>query len=156
MVIMENIEITRDILERLTEGHQLDDITLGICERYNLSWPEAEALVLRVKDENQDQVTLRQAPLLTAVALVTFLAGLALMAIGLYPILLVGITLLQRGDINTILNSSEIFFSVNAMVRTGLTPLTAILLGLALVLGSLLGMRDVWAALLPKLRIDRW
>ncbi len=148
---MTDANITKEIIEQLTEIRDPNDIILDICVRYRMSWPEAEALVRQVQTENQDTVTLRNAPLLTVVALVTFISGLVLLAIGLYTLALLAAAVIVAREGGNIFSSWEFYFSVNTMVRTGLQPLAGIPIGFAMMLGSLLGMRDVWAVLLPRL-----
>ncbi len=148
---MTDAKITQEIIEQLADVRDPNDIILGLCEKHGMSWPEAEALVRQVQTEKQDAITLRQAPLFTAIALVTFIAGWAILALGLYPIVLVAIALLQTGGTASLLTSWEFYSVLNVTARTGLHPFVAIPLGLTMVLGSLIGMRDVWAALLPEL-----
>jgi hypothetical protein len=121
----------------------------------DLTWPEAEALVRSIQEEHSDDITLHQAPLLTAIAFVTFFCGLAILAYGIYPFVLAAIALIQHGNIESLLRSQDFFFVVNFMVRTGINPFIAIFFGTAMVLGSQLGMRDVWVSILSRWKISR-
>ncbi len=152
---MDNTEIKHYILDNLNNTRAPDDIILDLCQKYGLAWQEAEALVLQLQEENRDNITLRQAPLLTAIALVTFIAGLVVLVIGIYPIVLLLITLIQHSNIHRIFNSWQFYLAVDIMVHAGLHPFVAVPLGIAMILGSLIGMQDVWAALLPRLKIGR-
>ncbi len=146
-------EIKRVVLEELNNARDPNDIILEACEKYGLAWPEAEALVRQVQEENRDTITLRHAPLLTALALASFFGGMVVLAIGFYPIVVVAATILRNGNFESLLHSGELFYALSVMVHTGLTPFAAIPLGGAMVLGSLIGMRDVWSAILIKLKI---
>ncbi len=152
---MDNKELTPYILKRLNDADDQNDIIYDTCEKSGLAWPEAEALVRGIQEEHSDDITIHQAPLLTAIAFVTFVCGLALLAYGIYPFVFAAISLIQHGNIESLLHLQEFFYVVNLMVRTGINPFIAIFLGAAMVLGSQLGMQDVWASLLSRLKINR-
>lgn len=152
---MDKKELIPYILKHLNDADDPNDIIFDICEKSGLAWPEAEALVRGIQEEHADDINVHQAPLLTAIAFVTFVGGLAVLAYGIYPIVLAAITLLQQGNIQSLLRSQEFSFVMNFMVRTGINPFIAIFFGTAMVLGSLLGMQDMWVSLLSRLKISR-
>ncbi len=152
---MDKKEFIPDILKRLSDADDPNDIIFDLCEKSGLSWPEAEALVRGIQEEHGDDIAVHQSPLLTAIAFATFVCGLAVLAYGIYPIVLAVITLIQQGNFQSLLRSQEFSFFVNFMVRTGINPFIAIFFGAAMILGSLLGMQDVWVSLLSRLKIGR-
>jgi len=154
---MDNVEINRYILKNLAEARDPDDIILDLCEKHRLSWHEAEALVQQVQDDNQETITLRQAPLLSVMALCTFFIGLFVLAYGIYQILVERSSLIHLTHIKSITISDLFYIPVDMMLQMGLDPFTAIIFGSALILGSLVGMRDVWTAILSRVNIGpRW
>lgn len=149
---MDDTELSSYILKHLSDADDPNDIISSICEKSGLSWSEAEALVRDIQEQHSDDITLRQAPLLTAIALVTFIGGLALLAYGLYPLITFVKILIQQGKMDSLLRSQEFYFIVDLMARTGFGPFAAIFIGTAMVVGSQIGMRDVWASLLARLQ----
>src|SRR5574340_137106 len=119
---MDNIDINRYILDRLRQAHELNDIILSGCEIYGTSWQDAETLVLKIQLENSEEIAVRQAPLMTVLALVSFTAGIVLITIGVYPFIMGGIALIQEEGIQNISLSSEFFISMNMLTYLGLNP----------------------------------
>ncbi len=150
---MNNNEIKKTILNELAEAHEPDDIIFEVCEKYGLSWKNAEALVRQVHEDDWDSITLRQAPLLTALAIAIFIPGLALLAYGMYQILGVGSALLRIENLKNTPLLDRFYLPGILMIQISLDPFTAILIGMVLIFGSVIGMRDVWAAILSKLKI---
>ena len=150
---MDKAEITQAILKDLIDARDSDDITFDLCEKHRLSWREAEALVRQVQDDDQETITLRQAPLLTVMALCTFFIGLVVLAYGIYQILVEGSALIHLTHIKSITISDPFYIPVDMIIQMGLEPFTTIIFGSALILGSLIGMRDLWAAILSKVNI---
>ncbi|MFZ5822649.1 MAG: hypothetical protein ACOYYU_08115 [Chloroflexota bacterium] len=134
-------DLTDWIVELLADGHSTDDIILTLCERNDLSWSEAQAMVETIQAENRAAITRKQSPLLVMLALSTFLGGsgiLAYLTFLFYALLSeyngasppslppLGYYLLRYGDI-----------------LASLGPLA-----IAMLMGSMLGMRSVWEAFL--------
>ena len=150
---MDDKELIPYILKHLGDAEDPKDVIFAVCEKSNLAWPEAEALVRKVQEEHSEDITLHQAPILTAIALWTFFGGLAALAYGIYPFVVAAVGLVQQGKFIALLTSQETQLLINIMLRTGINPFIAIFVGAAMILGSQLGMRDVWVAILSRLKI---
>lgn len=137
-----------DLLERLASGESHDDIILDLCENENLSWSEAEALLERIGTEKEHHIILAQSPLLVLIALAIFIGGVGLVVFSSY-------------------NITSVFLSYYDAKSGGVGALGMVLylltyggylwllasLGLGMIIGSLRGMQDVWAAIFRKLGI---
>jgi hypothetical protein len=140
---MQDPDLTRYIVARLSGAANRSDLILELCESRGLTWPEAEAIVQRVEADQQHQIAGRQFPLLFFIALLVFLGGLALVIYDSY----VFITILST-DIRTAFNSLDIVTHLRLIFDIGVAPLTGITVGAAMMLGSLAGMRRAWVPLI--------
>jgi len=146
---MENDEYTAYVVQRLSHGGEPNDIIYDLCQKANLSWPEAEKLVKRVQAEDGKEITQKQFPLLFALAFGIFVGGLGLIGFGTY-IILTEVSLFQAAmqSIPRVTENFDAFQRVyvtgRVLFEAGSTPLYCIFLGAGMVLGSLLGMRDAW------------
>jgi hypothetical protein len=140
---MDNQELTQFILENLVKAKDPNDLILYICDKEGMSWPQAQALVEKVRSENASNITRKQAPLLTAIALITFTGGLGIIG---YE----GLTLFRiMGDYSQPgQDPLSLIDLVISAARSTPTLLGVLGLGLVMVLGSLIGMSDVWEAIL--------
>lgn len=136
-------QLTDRVLKELVRGTNLDDIVLAVIENTNMDWSQAEAFVTEIQREHDSHITRRQSPVLVAIALVTYFGGLAIIGYELYYLFSV-FDLIQKTGVSPFdmfgLASS---LAEYAMVFLELTPL-----GLAMILGSLIGMRKVWESFL--------
>lgn len=73
-------EFKDKVIRSLSRGASRDDLILSLCERTNLTWPEAEAYVNDIEIEHGIEIDSRSTPILTALGMATTLAGLALLA----------------------------------------------------------------------------
>ncbi len=132
-------ELTTKILDDLADVHDVDDIVMEVCEKTGLTWEEVEAYVHRLAAENENKIALAQSPLLTLLALVTFGTGIA-------------IILSSVGQVVQIYLANShaliIYFASNGGGFLG-----SLLLGIAMIVGSLKGMQNVWEAIFEKLGI---
>jgi hypothetical protein len=145
MKTMDSAAIEEEIVERLENSESLDDIILDLCEQENIAWPEAEAIVQRIQAENKTHIVLTQSPVLVLIALATFLGGLGLISVAVYDIVTVfnayvGSGIASIGFLAYLLQYGGFFWGLG-------------LLGLAMIVGSLRGMQDVWTAIFEKLGI---
>ena len=142
-------ELEREIVRKLKSGEDKDDLILLVCERAGINWNEAEALVNDIESTHQHSITLAQSPLLVGLALGTFLSGVVLMGYAGYEAYSVLRSLAQADptDLGTITGSATYLYFYGAEMG-GL-----LLLGIAMIVGSLKGMRSVWEAILAKLGI---
>lgn len=127
------------VIHRLANHKRASDIAQEVCEKTGLGWSEAEAFVREVAVMEEKNIRRRRSPALFGLGVVIFLGGLGLVALTVSSIFnvlthyratqpeiwgTVGILLL-------IVNQAPQAFWLGA-------------LGLAMVMGSLIGMRDVW------------
>ena len=142
-------ELEREIVRKLKSGEDKDDLILLVCERAGINWNEAEALVNDIESTHQHSITLAQSPLLVGLALGTFLSGVVLMGYAGYEAYTVLSSLAQADptDLGTITGSATYLYFYGAEMG-GL-----LLLGVAMIVGSLKGMRSVWEAIFAKLGI---
>jgi hypothetical protein len=159
-------ELVAGIVKRLSEADDPNDIILDLCQKTGCIWSDAEALVHRVQEEEKFQITKKQMPLLTGMALFVFVTGLVLTGYGVYGII---VTLTAVGgasgprDIYSYLMpmiekrldpvtafEPAVFPYFNLMLGVLLSPVSALLFGAAMILGSLVGMRDAWETLLNR------
>ena len=142
---MDTPDITNYIVYRLSDAVPPNDIIMDICDKTGISWPEAEELVEQVQFEHEQDVTKRQFPLLTLVALSIFVGGVGLLAYSTYMLFLTTSTYA-----NTALNPWDLPDTLNLIFNYAAFTLSLILFAIAMILGSLLGMRQVWATILNR------
>ena len=140
---METPDLTNYIVDRLSDAVTPDDIIMDICDKTGISWPEAEALVEQVQSEHEQDVTKRQFPLLTLVALSIFVGGVGLLTYSVYMLFLTTSTYTS-----TTLNPWDLPDTLNFIFNYAAFTLSLILFAIAMILGSLLGMRQIWATIL--------
>lgn len=149
-------EIERQIITRLENGDDRDDIILDICESRNIDWKNAEALVDSIHAEHADNITLSQSPLLILLALAIFLGGVGLILYAVYDAFSVyqasdwGQS--QRPDIGQFEWKAGYGFLIY-LVITGGNYFGMLVLGIGMIIGSLRGMQDVWSVIYAQLGI---
>ena len=126
-------ELTSQIIERLTNSENVDDIIMDVCNEDELDWGQAEMLVKRIHAENKNKIVLAQSPLLVLLALGVFLTGVGLIVYDLYQIYL---------DYAYFSEGFVIYLTLNGEGIVG-----TFILGVAMVIGSLKGMQAVWEAI---------
>ena len=147
-------ELKLKVIEQLEDAVDEDDIILSISEQTGLSWPETQEAVERIRMENANKIALAQSPLLIALALVIFLAGLAICAYPFYRIYSV-YELYVSGmaidpSIDLPLKAVVIFY----LTSDGPGFLGEIILGLGMMIGSLKGMTKVWEEVFTWMGIE--
>ncbi len=133
---MDKDELSAFVINELSEGTNTDDLILKVCQETICTWPEAEAFVRRIREEYGPRITRKQFPMLFVLALSIFLCGLGLVIFSVY---------------STWYCSSTIGNAIGClvtMVYNGSAPIFAFIAGIAMMLGSLLGMRDIWSKIL--------
>ncbi len=161
---MQEKEITDFILDGLNKSHSRDDILMAVCRNSGLHWEEAEALLDRIQEENEIAITRHQFPLMMVVALVFFTAGIFLTGYGGYGIYL-GFTP-QGGMPNDLTTyfmpvlrvGLDPFHVIMALIPAYLkfmlvflfSPVSAAILGVSMIVGSLMGIRTSWTAILRR------
>jgi hypothetical protein len=156
-------ELTAEIVKRLGKDDDLDDIIMDTCGITHLSWEEAEKRIRSIQESYAVRITEKQFPLLTGIALFTFFVGLIILTYGIYTILAPAMNqgefapkditsyflpILERGTDPFTAFQPAFFPYLNLFVGILFSPLAAILFGIAMVTGSLVGMKDTWSILL--------
>lgn len=163
---MQENDLVADIVLRLSKADALDDIIAEVCQRTRYHWQDAEALVLRVRQERDEEIARRQRPLFTVMALAIFSGGLVFAGYGLYTIAqsVISHRALFPDDLTTYLvpvieSGANPIDSLEAasgpylhmLAEFLFSPFSAIFVGTSMIVGSLRGMQDTWRNL-----INRW
>lgn len=139
-------KIEQQIIARLEDGHNRDDIILDLCESQGLSWNQAEAILDSIHAENADNITLMQSPVLVVIAMGTFIGGAGLLVFATFHIMQ-AFNYFQTISTERA-NVLASFFVYLLSYSSYLFWLFGI--GIAMIIGSMRGMTDVWAAILSK------
>jgi len=71
-------QITSYILKRLKRGAPEDDLIYSVCQKTELAWDEAEALIEEVRDEHLTEIETSQAPLKGLISFIFYIMGIIL------------------------------------------------------------------------------
>ncbi len=140
---MNDDELAAWFIHHLSEYDNPNDLILEICEKTGRGWTEVQAILERVQAEHEREITLRQSPAVTLAALLIFLGGLGVAA---YSLSIMIATIQVYAE--TIVEPLGIPDAFQALAAAGYIGVGGLLLGAAMVLGSTIGMRKVWAAIL--------
>lgn len=127
------------VIRRLANHVRASDVTQEICEKTGLGWGEAESFVREVAVMEEKNIRRRRSPALFGLGAAIFLGGLGLLAMTIFTVFNV-ITYYRA-------TQQEIWGTVNILLFiTQQAPMALWLgaLGLAMIMGSLIGMRDMW------------
>lgn len=133
---MDPRELDEWIIAQLSSGRDPKDLIPAVCEVTGKSWKAASALVHEMQHRHGDEILRRQSPLLTLVAWFTFMGGVACLG---YAALLL-LNLLGWAPAEWVVEGG----SADILRRL----FSLIVMGAGMVMGSLLGMQEVWAAFL--------
>jgi hypothetical protein len=162
---MKHDEIAVLIIKRLGEGNNPDELLFELCQKTGYSWRQAELLVKQVQEENDAEIARKQLPVLFGLAFITFFGGVVLTSYGLYALgsALLGhsdlflrdltsyfIPVLEKGIDPLSGFKSLLFPYLNMILGFLVSPFSAIFFGLAMLFGSMHGMRFVWLKILKK------
>ncbi len=118
-------ELREWIVHALVDRRNRSDIVQAVCERANMRWPDAEALVKQVEMEQAHAIAARQVPMLVFLSACISAGG----------ILLVGYSLKAAVDavsnlplLQALLNLADSF------------PVWLFLIGLSMIAGGVIGM----------------
>jgi hypothetical protein len=140
---MDKAELTTYVTERLCKAADSLDIIMQVCQKTGWHWKDAEEFVKRVENESQPEVVRKQFPLLFVLVLGIFLVGLSLTAYGVYNVVESWNQLTQawqyivRGELPPT-NAYSLYLNLS------LSLAAPVFTRMAMMLGSLLGMRDIW------------
>jgi len=140
---MVSAELTSLIINRLSDAVPPNDIILEICNQTGFSWTEAEVILKQVQTENEQVITKRQSPLLTLLAFTIFAGGVVLLAYAIYMLVLTTSTYTS-----TLVNPWNLANILYFVFNYAAFSFSIILFAIGMIIGSLLGMRDVWASIL--------
>ena len=140
---MNDPEITAYMVKQLSKSKNPDDLVMEICGKTGKSWEEVESLLESVRVEHAQEIIRRQSPLLTSVALGTFITGVVIMIYSVY--LLVGAIQAYSAMPVAPIGIPD---ALQAIFAVAYTSFAGVVIGLGMALGSMLGMRQVWAAIL--------
>ena len=127
------------ILKRLKNSGSIDDIILHVCEGTGASWQSVSDYVNLLSIEHKDDIVVSQSPLLTGLAVMSFLLGVGMIANILYEIFTI-----------YMVNSEDIIYFVRVEMRH---IVTALVVGPAMIIGSIKGMQSVWESIFKKIGI---
>lgn len=148
MMEFDTTEIEGKILERLRNTDEPDAIITALCENYNLDWSDASLIVKRIQRKNQTQIVLAQSPILTLIALVIFLVGVAMCIQAIFGVIV------TYKAFNPSPDTSGEFINLIGYLIYLISYAPALfaffIMGIAMIIGSLKGMQDVWTALFQK------
>ncbi|CAG1015294.1 hypothetical protein ANAEL_05224 [Anaerolineales bacterium] len=139
----DRIALSQKILADLADARNMDDIVREVCEKADMDWKRAETLVNRLAAENEDKITISQSPVLVMLALFTFISGVTLVIFAISQLYQV-----YSASTETFL-FEMLFLGMNGQVL-----FWSLLLGVAMILGSLKGMTRIWAAILERFGRD--
>lgn len=147
-------DLEKSILQQLEDANNRNDIILNVSELEGMDWKEAERLVDSVQAKHAHDITLIQSPLLVSLALVTFLAGASLLAYVIYNAITIFESLYWARS--QMPNEGPFGWKVAhdfliVMMTVSEEYFALLVLGVAMVAGSLRGMQDVWEAVFAKL-----
>jgi hypothetical protein len=128
------------IIKRLANHDRLSDITQEICEETGLHWSAAEALVREVAVMEEKTVRRKRSPALVGLSLAIFLGGLGLIVLTIFTIS--NVFIFYRTTQPELLSTINILLLI---INDAPFALWIGSLGLAMVIGSWLGLRDVWS-----------
>ncbi len=130
-----------------------NDLIFEICQKFNISWPEAEDLVKRVQTEKEQVIARKQFPLLFVLAFAIFVGRLALIGYSIF-IYAGEYSLLQTVPENgrRAMENMDVYQNflafIGVILNGGGSTIYALFLGMTMVLGSLIGMRNAWSKIL--------
>lgn len=141
-------DIENKIIQRLADDDNRNDIILELCDSQALDWREAESVVDAIQAKHTVDITLTKSPLIILLALVTFLGGVGLTAYTTYDVISVYKVLAaasQTPETNP-LGALVVYLMIAGQHYFGL-----IILSIAMIVGSLTGLQEVWAAIFARL-----
>jgi hypothetical protein len=142
-LMVEQSEIRALIFKRLTESMLPEKIVYEISRKTGMYWSDAQKLVAEGQAESSNQIARRQSPLVMALSLLTFAAGLVLVFI-----CIAGFFVIAKGTTYTIfgvLNSANFLLYI---INFAPVLLFIGLLGMGMVVGSANGIRKMFSAFL--------
>lgn len=141
-------ELEQQIIARLEDSHNRNDILLDLCESQGLDWKQAEAILDSIHAENADDITLTQSPILVLLALAIFVGGVGALFYGASQLVAMYEFFVGISNQN---QPQGIGAFLVYLIADGAGYLGLFALGVAMIIGSLRGMSEVWSAIFSKL-----
>jgi hypothetical protein len=129
---MNKEEATAFVIKELSRHHSRNEIIVELCQQMGLSWKEAERLIQEVETQNTRTITARQSPVLIVLGIVTLLIGIGIVAYS-------GLFFFDFAQMNV----EERVILLRASYYRG----AALLTGLAMIIGSVIGLWNSLSAL---------
>ena len=136
------------IIQRLADDNDRNDIILELCEAQGLDWREAASIVDTILAEHAVDITLTKSPLIILLALVIFLGGIGLIAYVTYDVVLVYSVLEEASQTP---HTGPFGALLIYLMAAGQRYFGLLLLSIAMIVGSLTGLQEVWAAIFARL-----
>jgi len=148
--LLDDPHLLHSIVRRLAVTADRNQVVEEICLLHNLAWSQAEELVEHALAYHRADITRLQTPILAPLALALFVGGAALSAWQLLgmTVVLSALSNPRAGNFWDVYNLSFGFFDA---LTSFWGMLAAFVTGLAMMLGSYIGMKDVWLAWLDAL-----
>jgi hypothetical protein len=80
-MLMQQDELTKYVVTELAKSRNHSNIVLGVCERTNMSWAEAEKFIAQIQYQNRRTIAARKSPFLVIASVVILLAGLGIVCL---------------------------------------------------------------------------
>ncbi len=152
--LLEDPHLLHSIARRLAFTADRNQVVEEICLLHSLTWSQAETLVEHALEYHHERITRLQTPLLAPLALALFLGGTALAAWQLLGITAV-LSTLTNPRAENFWDVYHLSFGLFDTLANFWGMLAAFATGLAMMLGSYIGMKDVWGAWLGALDEDQ-
>lgn len=145
---MDEQELSNFVIKQLGKSKHLDDLIPEVCQKTGWIWSQAAEFVQRVQEEHGTEIAKKQLPLLFILALGIFLGGLGLVAYSILTSIEIwnGLSGLGNGKAP----DTGTYISLQMLIQSGGLPIISFVTGIAMMLGSLIGMRDVWSNILNR------
>lgn len=150
MNLLDDPHLLHSIARRLAETADRNRVVEEICLLHNMPWSQSEALVDHALAYHHDDITRYQTPVLIPLALAVFIGGAALSAWQLLG-LAAFFSALANPRAATFFDIYNLSFGFFDVLTNLWGMLAAFVTGLAMMLGSYIGMKDVWVAWLDAL-----
>lgn len=143
--LLDDPHLLRSIARRLAVTADRNQVLEEICLLHNITWSQAEEVVEHALAYHQADITRLQTPILAPLALVLFVGGAALSAWQLLGITAV-LSALSNPRAESFWDVYNLSFGFLDVLTNFWGMLAAFVTGLAMMLGSYFGMKDVWLA----------
>jgi hypothetical protein len=157
---------TRTIVDHLSRGRSEKDLILALCEKHDIRWEEAGDLVEQVKEQHADQIALRLMPIKSILAVFIGVGGSALFLVMLLLLIdqlilvhqIVSFEGLDARELILLGSAGPDLISFFLQQTTNTIPVTVVLMiqGLAMLFGSIIGLREAWVYLIDRVAKALW